>query len=320
MSKTDNWKYQYCDTINNGESVQCEVCGRKKPDESVLAETEESMFTLDMFPDIPLIPINSFRFEPPVPEPVKLSNGQCWVVAVYGLLFYIFGLLLIIPGTPVTHAVLFILPDYGFYALVQTCIYMLVLPSILTYVVYLSMILSCEIPYKRHYKRKSEQFKKNVQLIKNTADFIEKKDMLNYRSGCRYRIAKRGKLGLAWISDGDVKLFLPPEYSQITALDGTVGLLKIVKDGRVGIYEYSILINTDSILINTEYDDIALCEEDKRYLFLKNNGLYGLYSLSMNKIVVPVIYDTVCLYKEEIIKALVNSQCYYFDKYGNVLH
>jgi hypothetical protein len=91
-------------------------------------------------------------------------------------------------------------------------------------------------------------------------------------------------------------------------------MARIAKDGKLGLFNQI----KNKLLLTPRYKKIEKFDS-KHYLIGKDRFL-GLYSISRNKVIIPVICDMISPEKDGIIEVSIKGSIQHFDILGNRLH
>lgn len=91
-------------------------------------------------------------------------------------------------------------------------------------------------------------------------------------------------------------------------------LKRIAKDKKLGLFDYKNKV----VLLNSCYDSVS--KFDDVHIQLEKNGKFGLYSIPLRKIIIPIEYDGISPVQNGVIKVVKDSHGSHYDIQGNVLN
>lgn len=90
-------------------------------------------------------------------------------------------------------------------------------------------------------------------------------------------------------------------------------LKRIAKDKKLGLFDHK----NKAILLNPCYDSIS--KFDDVHIQLEKNNKFGLYSIPLKKIIVPIEFDGIAPVQNGVIEVVKDSHGSHYDIQGNVL-
>lgn len=91
------------------------------------------------------------------------------------------------------------------------------------------------------------------------------------------------------------------------------GLKRIAKDKKLGLFDYKNKV----ILLSPCYDSVSIF--DGVHIQLGKNNKFGLYSIPLRKIIIPIEFDGIAPVQNGVIEVVKDSHGSHYDIQGNVL-
>lgn len=90
-------------------------------------------------------------------------------------------------------------------------------------------------------------------------------------------------------------------------------LKRIAKDKKLGLFDNKNKV----VLLNPSYDSIS--KFDDVHIQLEKNNKFGLYSIPLRKIIIPIEYDGIAPVQNGVVEVVKDSHGSHYDIQGNVL-
>lgn len=90
-------------------------------------------------------------------------------------------------------------------------------------------------------------------------------------------------------------------------------LKRIAKDKKLGLFDHRNKV----VLLTPAYDSIS--KFDDFYILIEKGNKFGLYSIPLRKIIIPIGFDGIASIQNGVIEVTKDLHGSYYDIYGNIL-